>query len=329
MSNEAGFFVDIDENGDSAGTIEIAEDGSVVHSSVEFVSEELNEEEARALTDSIRSTGDLLYTLIARAHRGKAYIALGYNSFEEYIKTEFNMSRSRAYQLLNLSAVTKELESALPKGVDISITEAQARDIKDILPGVIERVKEKISSRDDEAGEIFDEIGDEEKEDISAIVSETIEEAREEKKHPKDDTDGSYHEGDKGSNYDGENYGGGNYGGGDGSFYGDGEDGLNPSVNNVDYALNQKYDDDDDDMTYKGDSGITQKPTLNTTVAEEDVLEFVEFIGTFKDKFATPQALLGEMSPAQRKAVNSRLLDVSDYINEMLDHLAIGDMSKP
>lgn len=78
------------------GTIVAVDDDSEQVSSTvyEVSTDELNVEEAKAITENIRSTGEVLYVLVSRAHAGKAHKALGYSSFENYVKEEFGMSRS-------------------------------------------------------------------------------------------------------------------------------------------------------------------------------------------------------------------------------------------
>lgn len=50
---------------------------------------DLNSQQARALTDRIRSSMGDLMMLVAKAHSGRVWIALGYESWRDYIKGEF------------------------------------------------------------------------------------------------------------------------------------------------------------------------------------------------------------------------------------------------
>lgn len=121
--------------------------------------EELNEEEAKELTENIRSTGEVLYVLVSRAHAGKAHNALGYSSFEAYVKEEFGMSRSRAYQLIGQANVIQEITDAVPEGTKISISEAAARDLKGILDQVVPAIADRTSGMNpDEASSELDSI---------------------------------------------------------------------------------------------------------------------------------------------------------------------------
>lgn len=135
----------------------------------------LNEKQARALTDSIKSTAEALYVMLCRAHEGKAYQVLGYETWRDYVESEFDFSVSHSYRLLNLGVVSQAIEEAVPEGTHVAITEAQARDIKRALPEVTERVKK--------------ETVDKTPEEASGIVDDIIEETREQQKEAKKATE--------------------------------------------------------------------------------------------------------------------------------------------
>jgi len=119
----------------------------------------LSVEEAKELTEHIRSTADVLYVLVARAHAGKAHLALGYKNFESYVKEEFNISRSRAYQFLNQANVIAAIESSTPDGTQIKISEAAARDLKNFVNELAPEIKERTEGLSpDEAGEIVEDL---------------------------------------------------------------------------------------------------------------------------------------------------------------------------
>lgn len=116
------------------------EDDSLI---LDLVDYEMSEEEAEEITEAIRSAATATYVLIARAHAQKAHIAMGYETWAEYVNAEFDMSAARSYQLLNMSKVVEEIEAASPEGTEVKLTEAQARDIKRELPKITERIKEE------------------------------------------------------------------------------------------------------------------------------------------------------------------------------------------
>lgn len=111
---------------------------------------DLSKAEAQKLTKKIKEATDHLWYLLIDAHEGKAWKALGYTSWEAYVKAEFGMGRSRSYQLLDQGKVVEALRDAtgdLSTKVDIS--EREARDIKDDLPVVTEAIKAKVDAGED------------------------------------------------------------------------------------------------------------------------------------------------------------------------------------
>lgn len=76
----------------------------------------LNESDARTLTTQIQQTSVRLWLLVTEAHDRKAHLALGYETWADYVKAELNMSESRSYQFLDTGHVMKALAGA---GVDI------------------------------------------------------------------------------------------------------------------------------------------------------------------------------------------------------------------
>ena len=255
------------------------------------------------------------------------YLAMGYNTFEEYVKTEFDISRSRAYQLLNLSNTIKAIEEVVPDGAEFKVTEAQARDIKAILPKVVEDIENEIELNEDA--------------DANEVVNNVINEAREELKEQKaaplphdgfenldgmDDLPESNHGKQTiGTSYnDGfdDEYKGPPYNSNEGT---DNEEDYVPGLNNIDYALNSEYDDEDDDWPEDtGEYQVTGKPYVNA----ESIQKFIDFIDSFSE-FKTPTIFLQSLSPQQRKLVSSKSLDVSDFFNELMDELAIGELNRP
>jgi hypothetical protein len=92
----------------------------------------LSEADARLLTDEIKSTTEKLYALLLRAHEGEAWAALGYASWRDYAMTEFQMSQSKAYHLLDLGRAIRVLEADGP--VERLPNERQTRELAMLLP---------------------------------------------------------------------------------------------------------------------------------------------------------------------------------------------------
>ena len=124
----------------------------------------LSTDEARELTSTIRNAAEMLWVLLARAHEGRAWEALGYTSWEGYVRAEFDMSRSRSYQLLDQGRVIAALTEAMPEGAEVSLTEAAARDLKGVLDEVLPEVSERTAGLEpDEASQVLDEIVEEQR----------------------------------------------------------------------------------------------------------------------------------------------------------------------
>lgn len=126
----------------------------------------MSKDEAVKLTQDIKSTTTALYVLLKRAHDDKAWVAMGYKSWTEYIENEFNFSRTRSYQLINQATVIEELDEA--SGVPMYISEREARAIKNRLPEITEKIQklDKENMSDDEIKEKVQEIIEEEKEEV-------------------------------------------------------------------------------------------------------------------------------------------------------------------
>lgn len=129
---------------------------------------DMSEQQAREITEAIRSAATATYILLAQAHEGKAFKALGYSTWADYVKEEFEISPQRSYQLLDLSRAINLIEDSAPEGTNVKLTEAQARDIKRELPKITEQIREATQNL--------------EPEDAGAEVDRIIEEAREQKK---------------------------------------------------------------------------------------------------------------------------------------------------
>lgn len=112
----------------------------------------LSADEARALTDRIRQSVESLWSLLLEAHERKAHKALGYGTWESYVRAEFDWSRSYANRVLDQGRVIRELSEAtggmLPVG---NITEREARDLKPLLPEVANEIRARVEAGDDPA----------------------------------------------------------------------------------------------------------------------------------------------------------------------------------
>jgi hypothetical protein len=67
----------------------------------------LSRTEAAALTRRIRSTCQPVCLLMLEAHERKAWVALGYRSWGQYVRREFELSRRRSYELVDQGRVVR------------------------------------------------------------------------------------------------------------------------------------------------------------------------------------------------------------------------------
>lgn len=120
----------------------------------------MTEDEALELTDSIKSTATATCLLLQRAHDQKAWKAMGYKSWSDYIDGEFKFTRARSYQLLAQANVIKEISDVTNS--EMYLTEKEAKLIKKELPTITQRIKEETKElvtaedREEKAKEIID-----------------------------------------------------------------------------------------------------------------------------------------------------------------------------
>lgn len=145
--------------GEHVSVVQINSAGEEVVTIVDLALPPLDEGEAREITDRIKSTTNVLYLLIKRAHAGKAWKALGYSSFEAYVREEFSYSRSYAYKLLNQAAVIDAITAVVPEGTEVYVGELTARGLKQSLPELVAEIEERTSdSSSDEAATIIEDV---------------------------------------------------------------------------------------------------------------------------------------------------------------------------
>jgi hypothetical protein len=98
--------------------------------------------EARLITDRIKERVVEAWELLVEAHERQAHLALGYKSWKEYVRLEFEMSESNSYRLLDQGHVIKALEEVTPACGSPVVTQRQAEAVKDHLDAVVDSVRE-------------------------------------------------------------------------------------------------------------------------------------------------------------------------------------------
>jgi hypothetical protein len=94
------------------------------------VAGDLTADEALAVTAKIKAYAGTAWLLLYAAHERKAYKALGYKSWEAYVRAEFDIGRSHSYRLLSQAKVVLEIAEMSPMG-DIP-NERQARPLAEL-----------------------------------------------------------------------------------------------------------------------------------------------------------------------------------------------------
>jgi hypothetical protein len=132
----------------------------------------LDEASAKALTERIRTTVEGLWSLVVEAHDRRAHVALGYATWGDYVRAEFNMSRSRSYQLIDQGRAIAAIEEAVSTVVDtkprVHVTEREARAIKPNLKDVSKQIAKGLA----EAATV-------EADDVQAVIDDALADARE------------------------------------------------------------------------------------------------------------------------------------------------------
>ena len=122
--------------------------------------EPLGTAEARALTERIKTEISLFCMLLVEAHERRAWLALGYGTWQRYVRQEFGMGRSRSYQILDQGRVLRAIQAAagLP-GIPI-LSAYAAGEIKFQLDEVIDEIRLRMSADQSQDGvrQIVDEV---------------------------------------------------------------------------------------------------------------------------------------------------------------------------
>jgi len=250
----------------------------------------LSPEDARDLTDTIRSASEMMWMLIMRAHQGRAWESLGYETWEGYVRAEFDMSRSRSYQLLDQGKVIASIGAALPDGTDVSLTEAAARDLKTVLDEILPEIRERTDGLNpEEASTVLDE-----------IVEEQRDRLREEREtNNNNDSDDDFEE-----------YGGGGGGKGNGgdndSYSGNGEPGRG-------------HRDDDEDDIYDDVDDIDVTRIRRNVNAAHDVYSSLSALASLPDNMEEVIAIIPDERHVQIDTNLTKAIENLQRFRELWD----------
>lgn len=282
-------FSDLDGE-DTSGELAVVESDSA-----ELNIPELTVEQAQELTEHIRSTSDVLYVLVARAHAGKAHKALGYSDFGAYVKAEFDISRSRAYQFINQANVIQAIEESTPEGTQFKLSEAAARDLKNYVEELAPEIRDATRDLDpNEAG---------------AVVEEMVADYRDKINQEKNDFDDD----DFDLNFDDIDYDApdfdGEGGGGGGSQFDD--------MENFDNLDDFELDDDKSNDIDIEEASVFRKKL-------EDVYAFYTALNSLGE-MPDVQEIIGSVQESRRSHLNTSLPKAKAWLDAMYEAWFSGD----
>lgn len=114
---------------------------------------------AQELTERIKGAADEICVLLLEAHERRAWAALGYGTWEQYVKSEFELSRRRSYELLTRARVTLELTAASGLSDLPRISTLAALQINANLPAVVRDIRRRSAGLPDwRTAEIVDDV---------------------------------------------------------------------------------------------------------------------------------------------------------------------------
>lgn len=83
------------------------------HSNDRSIPMSLSVDEARTLTEQIKTGLYQVSDLMFKAHEGRAWALMGYRTWEAYVRTEFRLSRSRSYELVEQGRFAHAIKSVV------------------------------------------------------------------------------------------------------------------------------------------------------------------------------------------------------------------------
>jgi phage N-6-adenine-methyltransferase len=104
-------------------------------------------DEARQITDAIKSATEYLWQLLLDAYNGRAWEALGYESWRAWASAEFNVSERQSYYLLDRAEVLNALQAEVGAEPlqNLQIAGYEASRLKPHLGEAVEDVRELVT----------------------------------------------------------------------------------------------------------------------------------------------------------------------------------------
>jgi len=97
----------------------------------------MTEAEAQEITQKIKNYCGMVCVLVREAHDKQAWKALSYPSWSAYCKAEFDVSRSRSYQLVKHAEIAAGLADAAQADVSTMVDRLPERTTRDLDPEAV------------------------------------------------------------------------------------------------------------------------------------------------------------------------------------------------
>lgn len=107
---------------------------------------QISEADAKDLTIRIRDGLGEFPLLLLEAHEKRAWMPLRHRSWEQYVRLEFSLSRSRSYELLDQARVVRALRLAAGTQRIPPISALAAIEIKPLLGEVVDELRRYVSA---------------------------------------------------------------------------------------------------------------------------------------------------------------------------------------
>jgi hypothetical protein len=109
----------------------------------------LDAAQARVLTERIKSAVAHISRLLLEAHDGRAWLALGYETWAAYVEAEFKFSKQRSFQLIDHARFIRALEAATGGSTMVDLPERISRGLKPHLSSIIAAIRSRTMTASD------------------------------------------------------------------------------------------------------------------------------------------------------------------------------------
>ncbi|HCG02736.1 MAG TPA: hypothetical protein DEV93_19600 [Chloroflexi bacterium] len=101
---------------------------------------------AEELTRRIKTEISSVGLLLSEAHDRRAWVALGYKTWDRYVRIEFGFSRSRSYEILDQAKVVQAVQRAVGSDSIPELSPFAVRQIKPYLGNVLNEIQDRVAA---------------------------------------------------------------------------------------------------------------------------------------------------------------------------------------